>query len=85
MESTHVNSAKVIVLTGASSGIGEATASHLAEMGHCLIIGARRTDRLITLQDALRARGAQVDALTIDVTRLEDVQIQPCFAHPQVG
>ncbi len=61
--------AKVILLTGASSGIGEATARHLARMGHHLVIGARRTERLTVLQKELRAEGCEVDTVELDVTR----------------
>lgn len=68
MESTKANSSKVIVLTGASSGIGEATARHLAQMGHRLVIGARRTDRLTALQEGLSGQGAHIHALALDVT-----------------
>ncbi|MBB5426099.1 NADP-dependent 3-hydroxy acid dehydrogenase YdfG [Paraburkholderia sp. JPY158] len=85
MESTDSNTPKVIVLTGASSGIGEATTRHLAQMGHQLVIGARRTDRLTALQDELRAQGAGVDALTLDVTRLDDVQRIAAFAQQRYG
>ncbi|MPS49491.1 SDR family oxidoreductase [Methylobacillus sp.] len=74
MSSTPSGTAKVIVLTGASSGIGEATARHLARLGHHLFIGARRLDRLTALQDELRAEGCHVEVMQLDVTRLEDLQ-----------
>jgi NADP-dependent 3-hydroxy acid dehydrogenase YdfG len=70
--------AKVILLTGASSGIGEATAKLLARQGHRLLIGARRTDRLETLAHAIRADGGEVDFRALDVTQQHDVQ---CFAE----
>ncbi|MBN3848588.1 SDR family oxidoreductase [Paraburkholderia sp. Ac-20342] len=85
MESTTSNTSKVIVLTGASSGIGEATVRHLAQMGHHLVIGARRIDRLTALQEELRAQGASVDAIALDVTRLEDLQQIAAFAHKRYG
>ncbi|WP_148253713.1 SDR family oxidoreductase [Aidingimonas lacisalsi] len=65
---------KVILLTGASSGIGEATALLLARQGHRLAIGARRTDRLEALARTIRADGGQVDYRALDVTQREDVQ-----------
>ena len=85
MEFTTSDSPKVIVLTGASSGIGEATARHLGQMGHHLVIGARRTDRLTALQDELRAQGAHVDSLALDVTRLDDVHRITAFAQQRYG
>ncbi|MBP5979775.1 MAG: SDR family oxidoreductase [Halomonas sp.] len=71
---------KVILLTGASSGIGEATARELAKQGHRLMIGARRTDRLEALTHELRAIGGTVDYQALDVTRLEDMQAFAEFA-----
>ncbi|SDL24029.1 NADP-dependent 3-hydroxy acid dehydrogenase YdfG [Franzmannia pantelleriensis] len=65
---------KVILLTGASSGIGEATARLLAKQGHRLVIGARRTDRLEALAQAIRCEGGSVEYRALDVTRREDVQ-----------
>ncbi|CAN0104098.1 unnamed protein product [Ectocarpus sp. 12 AP-2014] len=65
---------KVILLTGASSGIGEATARLLAKQGHRLVIGARRTERLAALAQAIRADGGSADYRALDVTQRDDVQ-----------
>ncbi|MCU1614790.1 MAG: L-allo-threonine dehydrogenase, NAD(P)-binding [Frankiales bacterium] len=59
---------KVAVVTGASSGIGEATALALAEAGAAVAIGARRRDRLDALAAKLRGEGARVLQLDLDVT-----------------
>ncbi|MGY2085678.1 SDR family NAD(P)-dependent oxidoreductase [Blastococcus sp. SYSU DS0539] len=59
---------KVALVTGASSGIGEATAVALAAAGAAVAIGARRTDRLDALAARLRDGGASVLQLALDVT-----------------
>ena len=59
---------KVALVTGASSGIGEATAVALAQAGAAVAIGARRTDRLDALAARLRDDGARVLQLPLDVT-----------------
>ena len=59
---------KVALVTGASSGIGEATALALAEAGASVAIGARRTDRLDALASKLRDGGTSVLQLSLDVT-----------------
>ena len=65
---------KVIAITGASSGIGEATARLLAEKGARVIVGARRVDRLTALGDEIRSAGGEAWSQALDVTRLEDVE-----------
>ena len=61
-------SGKIALITGASSGIGEATAVALAEQGAAVAIAARRLDRLAALQRKLEADGATVLTLELDVT-----------------
>lgn len=79
------NHPKVILITGASSGIGEVTARHLAKHGHHMLIGARRTDRLKTLAAELNAAGGTVEYRTLDVTSLEDTQAFADFALKLFG
>ena len=67
-ESTRPLSGKVALVTGASSGIGEATAVALAQAGAAVAIGARRRDRLDALSAELSGAGARVLALDLDVT-----------------
>jgi NADP-dependent 3-hydroxy acid dehydrogenase YdfG len=65
---------KVVLITGASSGIGEATALHLAERGMRLLLGARRTDRLDALASRIAAAGGDATVARLDVTSLENMQ-----------
>lgn len=63
---------KVVVITGASSGLGEATARHLAAAGAKLVLGARRIDRL---QGLVRELGLETDAaVRTDVTDRDQVK-----------
>lgn len=64
---------KVVAITGASSGIGEATALLLAERGAKLVLGARRSDRLETLAARLTDAGAEACHVRTDVTRRDDL------------
>ncbi len=65
---------KVVVITGASSGLGEATARLLAAEGASVVLGARRGDRLQALADELNANGGEAVAVTTDVTHRDQVQ-----------
>lgn len=65
---------KVVVITGASSGIGAATAKLLAKNGAKVMLGARRKDRLYKLADEINTNGGQADFRTVDVTKPEEVQ-----------
>lgn len=65
---------KVVAITGASSGIGAATARRLARSGATVVLGARRTERLETLAAEIRATGGRVSTATMDVTHAEDLQ-----------
>ncbi|MEC3978230.1 SDR family oxidoreductase [Amycolatopsis sp. H20-H5] len=65
---------KVVAITGASSGIGEATALELAARGAAVVLGARRTDRLTELADRIRASGGRAEVVPTDVTRRADLE-----------
>ena len=64
---------KVVAITGASSGIGEATALELAGRGAVVVLGARRTDRLATLAERIHREGGRAQVAGTDVTRRADL------------
>jgi len=65
---------KVVVITGASSGMGEAAARLLARDGAKVVLGARRTDRLDALVADITTADGEALAVATDVTRLDDVK-----------
>lgn len=65
---------KVVVITGASSGLGEATARYLAARGAAVVLGARRTDKLEQIAGEIRAAGGKAEVLATDVTDKQQVQ-----------
>lgn len=65
---------KVVVITGASSGLGEATARHLAAKGASVVLGARRADRIQALAEELTAAGHKAKAVATDVTDRDQVK-----------
>lgn len=65
---------KVVAITGASSGIGEATAIELAWRGAAVVLGARRADRLEALAARIVADGGRAEIVTMDVTQRADAE-----------
>lgn len=65
---------KVIVITGASSGLGEATARLLAKKGAKVVLGARRTEKLEAIVYDIRAEGGQAEFIGMDITKPQEVQ-----------
>jgi NADP-dependent 3-hydroxy acid dehydrogenase YdfG len=65
---------KVVVITGASSGLGEAAARHLSSLGATVVLGARRVDRIQALANELVGRAGRALAIATDVTQFDQVQ-----------
>jgi NADP-dependent 3-hydroxy acid dehydrogenase YdfG len=76
---------KVILITGASSGIGVGIAKELAATGATLVLGARRTDRLDAVAEDIRASGGKVMTRRLDVTDREDVAAFAEAARQEFG
>lgn len=76
---------KVIAITGASSGIGEATAKLLAQNGAKVVLGARRTDKLEKLVKKIHASGGTAEFKAVDVTDRDDVKAFVEFAKDRFG
>ncbi len=73
---------KVVVITGASSGIGEATAKLLASRGAKVVLGARRADRLTSLATTI---GENASYQVTDVSKYQDVEQLVTFAYEKYG
>lgn len=73
---------QVIIVTGASSGIGEATAKHLASLGAKVVLAARRADRLEKIADSI---GANACWKITDVTRREDLESLASYTMETFG
>lgn len=65
---------KIVVITGASSGLGESTARLLSAQGASVVLGARRVDRLRSLVDELTGSGGKALSVSTDVTYLDQVK-----------
>ncbi|ATO55579.1 SDR family oxidoreductase [Loigolactobacillus coryniformis] len=76
---------KVVIITGASSGIGAATAKKLAKKGAKLVLGARRADKLEALVDEITENGGQAIFQVTDVTKAADNQKLVELAQTQFG
>jgi len=76
---------KVVVITGASSGLGEATAKRLSEEGAILVLAARRSDRIEKLANTINENGGKAIAIPTDVTNAKQVQSLVDSAVHQFG
>ncbi|MEM7398705.1 MAG: SDR family oxidoreductase [Pseudomonadota bacterium] len=76
---------KVVAITGASSGIGEATARHLAKKGAHVVLGARRTDNLEKILADIQAEGGTGAFQALDVTDRHNVEAFMQFAEKTFG
>lgn len=85
IQTVPATQAKTVLITGASSGIGEATARLLAARGARVVIGARRGERLQALADEIAAAGGQVRQRVLDVTDAADVAAFAAYAQEQFG
>ncbi len=74
-----------VLITGASSGIGESLAREYARLGYDLVLCARRVDRLTQLAQELNALGAQAEAVACDVTQVSQVEAAFARARQRFG
>lgn len=76
---------QVLIVTGASSGIGEATALEAAKAGMNLVLGARRMDRLNAVAERIRGMGRKAVCVSCDVDKDEDVRNLVDVAFKEFG
>jgi NADP-dependent 3-hydroxy acid dehydrogenase YdfG len=76
---------KVVAITGASSGIGEGIALHLAQSGAKVVLGARREDKLKSIVNAITAAGGEAIYKKLDVTDPSDVAAFTSYAVSNFG
>jgi len=76
---------KVVAISGASSGIGEAIARHLSALGAKVILGARRVDNLKIIVESISSAGGEAVYKKLDVTEPEDVIAFANYAVEQYG
>lgn len=76
---------KVIVITGASSGLGEASARHLAAQGAIVALGARRSERIDALAKEINSAGSKAISIATDVTKHDQIKHLVDTAVKQFG
>lgn len=82
-KSNDMNMKKIALITGATSGIGEACARRFAEGGYNLILTARRADKLAAIQQELEADGTKVKTLVFDVRDAEAAEEAVTSLEPE--
>ncbi|MGI3227433.1 SDR family oxidoreductase [Streptomyces sp. GTA36] len=76
---------KIVAITGASGGIGEATARLLAQRGAAVVLSARRSERIDAIAQDIREQGGHATACVVDVTKAEDLRRLVSTAIDQYG
>ncbi len=76
---------KVVLITGASSGIGKATAEAFAERGAHIVVAARRKEELDSLVASIEAKGGKASAITTDVSKSKDVEEMVAYTIKTFG
>lgn len=76
---------KIVAITGASGGIGEATARLLAQRGAAVVLSARRSERIDAIAQDIREQGGRATACVVDVTKAEDLRRLVSTAIDQYG
>ncbi|MGG3312279.1 SDR family oxidoreductase [Paenibacillus lautus] len=76
---------KVVIITGASSGIGEATAKLLAQNGAKVVLAARREQRLLSIVDTIRQGGGDAFSVKADVVSADDMRNLAQFTFDTYG
>jgi short-subunit dehydrogenase len=84
-QEADMSATPVILVTGASSGIGAATARLFGQEGYRVVLAARRMDRMQSIVDELQSSGGQALAVAADLTRLDDIQRVAETALDQFG
>ena len=77
--------ARIALVTGASSGIGAAAARDLARMGYLVVLTARREDRLSTIAEEIRREGGKADYVAADLSRAEGPESLQRFIEEKYG
>ena len=76
---------QIVAITGASSGIGKATALELGRLGAKLVLGARHEEALVRIAEEVRTAGGEATYRVTDVSRREDLLQLVQLAHESFG
>jgi len=78
-------SGRVVLITGASSGLGTQFARTLAGAGAAVVLGGRRIERLKDLRSEIEASGGDAHVVSLDVTRVDSIRSAVAHAETEVG